>query len=132
LPTFDFAPAAEGFGLSKADRRRRRRFVVAQLRWRATAEEMKMKTKELGRSIMAAGAACIMFYTLLAIWSVSTFNAVAGNILFYMGVVTVPLGIILLLTGEMNVAGSGRANRRFGRAEAVRPGRIKSTGSYRR
>jgi uncharacterized membrane protein YtjA (UPF0391 family) len=50
---------------------------------------------------MAAGAACIMFYTLLAILSVSTFNVGVGNILFYVGVVTIPLGIILLLTGEM-------------------------------
>jgi uncharacterized membrane protein YtjA (UPF0391 family) len=60
-----------------------------------------MKTRGLGRSIMAAGAACIMFYTLLAILSVSTFNAGVGNILFYVGVIAVPLGVILLLTGEM-------------------------------
>jgi uncharacterized membrane protein YtjA (UPF0391 family) len=66
-----------------------------------TTGEMKMKTRGLGRSIMAAGAACITFYTLLAIWSVSTFNVGVGNILFYVGVVTVPLGVILLLTGEM-------------------------------
>jgi uncharacterized membrane protein YtjA (UPF0391 family) len=66
-----------------------------------TTGEGKMKTRGLGRSIMAAGAACVMFYTVLAIWSVSTFNVGAGNILFYVGVVTVPLGIILLLTGEM-------------------------------
>ena len=60
-----------------------------------------MKTRVLGRSIMAAGAACAMFYTLLMILSVSTFNAGIGNLLFYVGVVTIPLGVILLLTGEM-------------------------------
>ncbi|HEX8649905.1 MAG TPA: hypothetical protein VF708_03625 [Pyrinomonadaceae bacterium] len=60
-----------------------------------------MKTRGLGRSIMAAGAACVMFYTLLAILSVTTFNEGAGNLLFYVGVVTVPLGVILFLTGEM-------------------------------
>ena len=51
---------------------------------------------------MAAGAACVLFYTLLAILSVSTFSEGAGNLLFYVGVVTVPLGVILFLTGEMN------------------------------
>lgn len=50
---------------------------------------------------MAAGAVCIMFYTLLAIWSVSTFNVGAGNLLFYVGVVILPLGVILLLMGEV-------------------------------
>jgi predicted phage tail protein len=60
-----------------------------------------MKTRGLGRSIMVAGAVCIMFYTLLAIWSVSTFNAGVGNLLFYVGVVIAPLGVILLLTEEM-------------------------------
>lgn len=60
-----------------------------------------MKTRSLGRSIMAAGAVCIMFYILLAIWSHSTFNVGVGNILFYVSIVTLPLGFILLLTGEM-------------------------------
>ena len=62
---------------------------------------MKMKTRGLGRSIMAAGAACIMFYILLAMWRPFTFDVGGSNILFYVGVVTVPLGVILLLTGEM-------------------------------
>ena len=62
---------------------------------------MEMKTRGLGRSIMAAGAVCIMFYILLAIWSKSTFNAGVGNILFYVSVVTLPLGFILLMIGEM-------------------------------
>ena len=60
-----------------------------------------MKTRGLGRSIMAAGVVCIMFYTLLAIWRPSTFNVGLGNILLYAGVVTLPLGVVLLLTGEM-------------------------------
>lgn len=50
---------------------------------------------------MAAGAACILFYIMLAVRRPSTFDSGAGNILFYVGVVALPLGLILLWTGVM-------------------------------
>jgi uncharacterized membrane protein YtjA (UPF0391 family) len=50
---------------------------------------------------MAAGVACILFYILLALQRPFTFDAGAGNILFYVGVVALPLGLVLLWTGVM-------------------------------
>jgi uncharacterized membrane protein YtjA (UPF0391 family) len=60
-----------------------------------------MKTRGLGRSVMAAGVACILFYIMLALQRPSTFDTGAGNILFYAGVVALPLGLILLWSGVM-------------------------------
>ena len=63
-----------------------------------------MQTRGLGRSIMAAGAACIMFYILLALrQGQSAFDVGAGNIMFYLGIVIIPLGVILLLMGEVKL-----------------------------
>ena len=61
-----------------------------------------MKTRGLGRSVMAAGVACIIFYILLALRRPFTFDAGAANILFYVGIVALPLGLILLWTGVLN------------------------------
>jgi hypothetical protein len=60
-----------------------------------------MKTRGLGRSIMAAGVGCILLYLLLALRRPFTFDTGAVNILFYAGIVALPLGLILLWTGEM-------------------------------
>lgn len=60
-----------------------------------------MKTRGLGRTVMAAGVACILFYILLALRRPSTFDSGAANILFYVGIVALPLGLMLLWTGVM-------------------------------
>jgi uncharacterized membrane protein YtjA (UPF0391 family) len=60
-----------------------------------------MKTRGAGRSVMAAGVACILLYILLALRRPFTFDAGAANILFYVGVVALPLGLILLWTGVL-------------------------------
>jgi hypothetical protein len=60
-----------------------------------------MKTRGLGRSVMAAGAACILLYILLALRKPSTFDSSVANILFYAVIVALPLGLILLWTGVM-------------------------------
>lgn len=62
---------------------------------------MKMETRGLGRSVMAAGLACILIYILLALRRPTTFDSGAANILFYVGVVALPLGLILLWTGVL-------------------------------
>jgi uncharacterized integral membrane protein len=62
---------------------------------------MKMKTGRMSMTIMSAGVVCLLLYTLLALWKPVTFDMGAGKILFYAGVITLPLGVILLLTGEM-------------------------------
>jgi hypothetical protein len=62
---------------------------------------MKMKTRGISMTIIAAGVVCLLLYTLLALWKPSTFDMGAGRLLLYVGVVTLPLGVILLLTGEM-------------------------------
>ena len=58
-----------------------------------------MKTRGLGRSVMAAGVACLLLYILLALRRPFTFDSGTANILFYVGVVALPLGLILLWTG---------------------------------
>ena len=60
-----------------------------------------MKTRGLGRSIMAGGVVCLIIYALLALQGQSPLGVRIGGILFYVGVVAIPLGIILLWTGEM-------------------------------
>ena len=60
-----------------------------------------MKTRGLGRSIMAGGVLCLIIYGLLALQGQSPLGVRVGGILFYVGVVAIPLGIILLWTGEM-------------------------------
>ncbi len=60
-----------------------------------------MKTRGLGRSIMAAGVACILLYILLALRRPFTFDTGVTNILFYTGVVALPLGVILLWTSAV-------------------------------
>jgi hypothetical protein len=60
-----------------------------------------MKTRGLGRAVMAAGMGCILLYILLALRRPFTFDSGAGNILFYVGVVALPLGLILLWTGVL-------------------------------
>jgi uncharacterized membrane protein YtjA (UPF0391 family) len=65
------------------------------------AEAVKMKTRGLGRLVMAAGMACILLYILLALRRPSTFDAGGANILFYVGVVALPLGLTLLWTGVL-------------------------------
>jgi hypothetical protein len=63
---------------------------------------VKMKTRGLGKAVMAAGMGCILLYILLALRRPSTFDAGgAANILFYVGVVALPLGLILLWTGVL-------------------------------
>jgi hypothetical protein len=60
-----------------------------------------MKTRGMGRSVMAAGVACILLYTLMALRRPFTFDTGAINILFYVGIVALPLGLILLWTSVM-------------------------------
>jgi hypothetical protein len=60
-----------------------------------------MKTRGISMSIIAAGVVCLLLYALLALWRPSTFDMGAGKLLLYVSVVTLPLGVILLLTGEM-------------------------------
>jgi uncharacterized membrane protein YtjA (UPF0391 family) len=50
---------------------------------------------------MAAGVACILLYILLGLRRPFTFDSGAANILFYAGVVAIPLGLILLWTGAL-------------------------------
>jgi hypothetical protein len=52
-------------------------------------------------SILAAGVVCLIFYSLLALRRPSTFDLGIGNLLFYVGIILLPLGVILLLTGEL-------------------------------
>lgn len=50
---------------------------------------------------MAGGVLCLIIYALLALQGQSPLNVRVGGILFYVGVVAIPLGIILLWTGDM-------------------------------
>jgi hypothetical protein len=50
---------------------------------------------------MAVGVLCLIIYALLALNGSYPFNVRVGGILFYVGLVAVPLGLVLLWTGEM-------------------------------
>ena len=65
------------------------------------AQNVKIKTRGLGRSIMAGGVFCILIYPLLAWRGPSPIDVRVGVILFYVGIVALTLGAILLWTGEM-------------------------------
>ena len=61
-----------------------------------------MKTRGMGRSIMVGGVVCFIIYMLLTLSAPVSMNAGLGNILFYIGIVALPLGAILFLFGAMN------------------------------
>lgn len=60
-----------------------------------------MKTRGMGRSIMAGGIVCLIIYMLLMLRDPTPLNVQSGGILFYAGVVALPLGAILFLFGVM-------------------------------
>jgi hypothetical protein len=60
-----------------------------------------MKTRGMGRSIMAGGVVCFIIYILLSLRGPAPINAGLGNILFYTGIVALLLGVILFLFGVM-------------------------------
>jgi len=60
-----------------------------------------MKTRGMGRSIMAGGIGCLIIYMLLTLRGPVPVNIGLANILFYVGIVALPLGAILFLFGEM-------------------------------
>jgi hypothetical protein len=59
-----------------------------------------MNTRNLGRVIMAGGVLCLIVYALLALQGQSPLGVRVGGLLFYVGIVAVPLGVILLWTSE--------------------------------
>jgi xanthosine utilization system XapX-like protein len=60
-----------------------------------------MKTRGMGRSIMAGGVICFIIYMLLSLRGPAPINIKLGGILFYVGIVALPLGAILFLFGAM-------------------------------
>lgn len=60
-----------------------------------------MKTRGMGRSIMAGGVFCFIIYMLLTLRGPASNYTEWGGILFYIGIVALPLGAILFLFGAM-------------------------------
>ena len=60
-----------------------------------------MKTRGMGRSIMAGGVVCFIIYMLLTLGAQVPLNVGLAGILFYVGIVALPLGCVLFLFGEM-------------------------------
>lgn len=60
-----------------------------------------MKTRGMGRSIMAGGVLCFIIYMLLSLGRPTSVNVGLGDLLFYTGIVALPLGAVLFLFGEM-------------------------------
>jgi hypothetical protein len=50
---------------------------------------------------MAGGVLCLIIYALLAMSGAASINTRFGGFLLYLGAVAIPLGLILLWTGEM-------------------------------
>ena len=60
-----------------------------------------MKTRGMGRSIMAGGVVCLITYMLMTQSGPAPLNVGLSSILFYVGIVALPLGLVLFLFGEM-------------------------------
>jgi hypothetical protein len=60
-----------------------------------------MKTRGMGRSIMAGGVVCLIIYMLLTLRGPASNNIEWGSLLFYVGIVALPLGAVLFLFGAM-------------------------------
>ena len=60
-----------------------------------------MKTRGMGRSIMAGGVVCFIIYALLNLRGPGGAHDALGGILFYVGIVALCLGAILFLFGVM-------------------------------
>jgi hypothetical protein len=60
-----------------------------------------MKTRGMGRSIMAGGMVCLIIYMLLTLRGPAANYIEWGRLLFYVGVVALPLGAVLFLFGAM-------------------------------
>jgi uncharacterized integral membrane protein len=50
---------------------------------------------------MAVGILCLIVYMLLAVRNPTTFDAGPNNLLLYVGIVALPLGLLLLWSGVM-------------------------------
>ena len=57
-----------------------------------------MKTRGMGRSIMAGGVVCFIIYMLLTLRGPAV-DLHWGNILFYVGITALPLGALLFAFG---------------------------------
>lgn len=60
-----------------------------------------MKTRGMGRSIMAGGVVCFIIFMMLSLGRAVSLNEGLGSLLFYIGIIALPLGGILFLFGEM-------------------------------
>ena len=60
-----------------------------------------MKTRGLGRSIMAGGVLCLIIYMLLTLRGPASNYVQWSGLLFYVGIVALPLGAVLFLFGTM-------------------------------
>ena len=60
-----------------------------------------MKTRGMGRSIMAGGVVCLIIYILLKLREPASNNVEWGNLLLYVGIVALPLGAVLFIFGVM-------------------------------
>jgi hypothetical protein len=60
-----------------------------------------MKTRGMGRSIMAGGVLCLIIYMLLTLRGPASNNIEWGSLLFYVGIVALALGAVLFSFGVM-------------------------------
>lgn len=56
-----------------------------------------MRFKGAGRALMAAGVACLIFYILIALYSVTPALIKFANLLFYVGIAALIVGIVVRL-----------------------------------
>lgn len=60
-----------------------------------------MKTRGMGSSIMAGGVVCFIIIMMLSLRRPVSLNDGLSSLLFYVGIIALPLGGILFLFGEM-------------------------------
>ncbi len=57
-----------------------------------------MRFNGVGRALMAAGVVCIIIYVLAGLYGTSATALRVGNVLFYVGIIAIILGIAVRLS----------------------------------
>ncbi|MBV9211615.1 MAG: hypothetical protein JOZ52_13335 [Acidobacteria bacterium] len=63
-----------------------------------------MRFRGVGRALMAAGVGCLIFYILIALYSVTPALIKFGNLLFYVGIVALIVGVVVRLMRQSPTA----------------------------
>lgn len=59
-----------------------------------------MRFRGAGRALMAAGVVCMLFYILIALYSVTPALRKFGSVMFYAGIAAIIVGVVVRLSRQ--------------------------------